>query len=557
MTDLYISTTGDDANDGLSPSTPFATAQYAYEVAIGIQDSVTFNFASGTYGGIVVHTDFNYSIKGDNSSNTYLGGITNVNSGIYWNYNTYQITVYSDGSISLGTIDTSSGYADYGYSGSISIHNGVFNSDLITSNGPAAGSDNSDGGYAGNISLYNCSGSATIQANGGNASISETSVASGGNGGNIYIRGHSLTYSYSNIGGTGSQAPNGSNGSVDVPFHYNNAQEDGDWGNILNWWLDSGFTAQATSLPANTDEVNLYNQVTQNTQGANQCFCASASFWSANFSYGLTLQSTGVVNMQGSSIMAGHTTDGVSMHDSSTLTDTSVIDADVTMRGGSRAYGYIGGNAYVYYDGGDGQFPIGGIVAGSVTYIGWPAASPQWFNDQATGGANDGDFSNLLNWWSDNTYTTRPTNTGDPQSIPDASTDVFIAPNTGIVANTGTANPTINSVTANDSNIQNISITATNGFLFSGNEGVANAVLYGDVIFQDTAYNDHAVIQGKATYKSAASLQYSWGQNSLGNVNAGMYNGSTAFEVNISSGGGSGNGGFISRLLYLPWFIKV
>jgi hypothetical protein len=35
-----------------------------------------------------------------------------------------------------------------------------------------------------------------------------------------------------------------------------------------------------------------------------------------------------------------------------------------------------------------------------------------------------------------------------------------------------------------------------------------------------------------------------------------MYNGSTSFEVDIS-GGGSGNGGFISRLLHLPWFIKI
>ena len=338
---------------------------------------------------------------------------------------------------------------------------------------------------------------------------------------------------------------------------YNNAQLDGDWGNILNWWSDSGFSLQAVVLPTSTNPINLYNEVTQNTQGGDQCFCSSASFWSANFGAGLTLQATGVVNMQGTSVMAGTTTDGVSMHDSSQLTDTSVIDGNVSMRDSSRAFGTIIGNATIYYDGGNGQYPIGGTVGGTVTYLGWPAVSPQWFNDQATGGGNDGDFNNPANWWSNNTYTTRPINAEGTQELPDASTDVFIAPNTGIVANTGTANPTINSVTANNSNIQNISITATNGFLFSGNEGVANAVLYGNVVFQDTAYNDHAVIQGKATYKSAASLQYSWGQNSLGNVNYGMYNGSTSFEVNISSGGGSGNKGFISRLLNLPWFINI
>jgi len=339
-------------------------------------------------------------------------------------------------------------------------------------------------------------------------------------------------------------------------LYYNNAQNDGDWGNILNWWQDSGFTVQATALPTNTNPINLYGAVTKNTQGSGQCFCSSANFWSANFGVGLTLQATGTVNIQGTSIFAGTTTDGVSMHDSSQLTSTSVIDGNVTMRDSSRAFGSILGNATVYYDGGNGQFPIGGTVAGSVSYLGWPAVTPQWFNDKVSGGANDGDFSNLANWWTDNNYNVRPINAEGTQELPDASTDVFIAPSVGIVANTGTSNPTINSVTANNSNIQNISITATNGFLFSGNQGVANAVLYGNVVFQDTAYNDHAVIQGKATYKSAASLQYSWGQNSLGNVNAGMYNGSTSFEVDIAGGGG-GNGGFISRLLNLPWFINI
>ena len=344
-------------------------------------------------------------------------------------------------------------------------------------------------------------------------------------------------------------------------LYYNDAQEDGDWGNLLNWWQDSGFTYQATALPTATNPVNLYNQVTQNTQGADQCFCASASFWSADFGAGLTLQATGVVNMQGSSIMAGTTTDGVSMHDSSQLSVTSVVDGNVTMRDSSRAFGSILGNATIYYDGGNGQFPIGGTVAGSVTYLGWPAVSPQWFNDKATGGANDGDFNNQANWWTDNTYTTRPINSVGTQAIPDASTDVFIAPNTGIFANTGNVNPTINSITATSAYLSNITITVSNGVLFngSGNYGTTNSTIYGNVTFADTAYNDHAVIQGTATYKSASSLQQSWTYNSLGNTNQGASYGSTGFVVNISGGGGGTSLGtnWISRLLHLPWFIKV
>jgi len=358
---------------------------------------------------------------------------------------------------------------------------------------------------------------------------------------------------------------------ITYPFattlYYNNAENDGDWGNILNWWQDSAFTIQAIALPTSVDPVNLYNQVTQNTQGANQCFCHDASFWSADFGAGLTLQSTGVVNMQGSSVMAGATTDGVSMHDSSTLTATSVIDGDVTMRDASRAFGSILGNATIYYDGGDGQFPIGGTVGGTVTYIGWPASSPQWFNDLISiGGAGNGDWSDLANWWADDTYTTRPN-----PALPDASTDVYISNgvNDGITLrqNTGTPNPTVNSITTNfggigDASFAPMSFTVTNGMVLNNASIIVNLTIYGNVTVNTGSLVFDSIINGNATYTSAASLQLTWqaSANSLGNLNEGATYGSTGFFVNISGGGGGGTAlgtNWISRLLHLPWFINV
>ena len=160
------------------------------------------------------------------------------------------------------------------------------------------------------------------------------------------------------------------------PLYYNNAQSDGDWGNLLNWWQDAGFTTQATALPTTTNPVNLYNQVTQNTQGADQCFCSTASFWSADFGAGLTLQASGVVNMQGSSILAGTTADGVSMHDSSQIASTGVVTGNAVLRDSSRNYGTITGNATVYYDGGNGHLPIGGTVDGTTSYLDWGYIAP-------------------------------------------------------------------------------------------------------------------------------------------------------------------------------------
>jgi len=358
-------------------------------------------------------------------------------------------------------------------------------------------------------------------------------------------------------GGSGNTYPFGQ--TPFSPLFYNNAENDGDWGNILNWWLDSGFTNQATALPTSTNPINLYNEVTQNTQGANQCFCSSANFWSANFGVGLTLQASGVVNMQGTSLLAGTTTDGVSMHDSSQLTATSVVEGNVTMRDSSRAFGSILGNATIYYDGGNGQFPIGGTVAGSVTYIGWPALSPQWFNDTVSGGANDGDFANMANWWSDNTYTTRPINSVGYQELPDASTDVFIAPDTGIYANTGGA-ILVNSITANKGYISSITLTVSNGIVFSGNGnyGTANSIIYANVTFSGTAYNNGSAIIGNADYKSSISLVESFNHNSLGNITLGALDGSSSMTVSIAGGGGTSLGtNWISRLLHLPWFINV
>jgi len=226
------------------------------------------------------------------------------------------------------------------------------------------------------------------------------------------------------------------------------------------------------------------------------------------------------------------------------------------MRGASRAFGIIFGNATVYYDGGDGQFPIGGGVGGSVTYIGWPAATPQWFNDAVSGGGNDGDFSNLANWWADNTYTTRPINAEGSQELPDVSTDVFIAPDRGFYANTGTLNPTVNSVTTNNGYISYISITVSNGAFFSGDDyyGCYHATIYGDVTFKDTAYNDSSVIIGNANYKSAISLVNSFYYNSLQRILSGGEYGSNTMTVNIPTG--NSQKGFLSSLLGFPWYIR-
>ena len=99
--------------------------------------------------------------------------------------------------------------------------------------------------------------------------------------------------------------------------------------------------------------------------------------------------------MFGGSVLSGNTSDGVSMHDTSYIDTTSTVGGNATLRDSSRNTGTINGNAFVYYDMGNGEFPIGGVVIGSVTYIDFPVTTI-YFNDRNT---EDGDWGNILNWW--------------------------------------------------------------------------------------------------------------------------------------------------------------
>ena len=352
---------------------------------------------------------------------------------------------------------------------------------------------------------------------------------------------------------------NGGAGST-YPFpptkhlYFNNAAEDGDWANLDNWWQDSGFTFAATDLPTYTDDVSIYQSITQSTGLAGLCASADTTFWSANFASGLTLLSTGTVNVHGTSVFDGETSDGISMHDQTIIGPDGIIDGNAVLRDAATNQGIIQGNAEVHYDDGNGVYPIGGTVLGSVTYFGWPAKSPQWFNDNVgIGGGGDADFHNLANWWNDNTYTTRPLNTKGHQELPDPSTDLFVD-GRAIVYNTGTANPTINSLTVtNEGALVYITLTVSNGASFSNGSELYQATVYGNASFNTGAYNYQSVIQGTAEYTSATSLVSSFGANSMQKLNAGGTWGSNDLVVNIDSG----NNSFLARLLNLPWFINI
>ena len=330
-------------------------------------------------------------------------------------------------------------------------------------------------------------------------------------------------------GGSGNTYPF----TIPAILYYNNSQDDGDWGNILNWWQDSEFAVQADFLPTSLNLVEIYGDVLQNTEGANQCFCISANFWSVNFGTGLTLQSSGVVNMFGGSVLSGNTSDGVSMHDTSYIDTTSTVGGNATLRDSSRNTGTINGNAFVYYDMGNGEFPIGGVVIGSVTYIDFPVTTI-YFNDRNT---EDGDWGNILNWWNNASATTPAT------QLPDATLDIIVNEKY-ISGNSG--DPAIcKSATFNNFGVIGIDFTVINGAVF--NSGVIDGgVITGDATFNGNSFQAGAVT-GIAKFTSNASLNNSFQYNglSIGAVDTFISAVPTKKKISISS------------LLRLPWFINI
>ena len=320
----------------IEPSTAASFSFWLNATDSSIEQSLFDQQSSGGYG-ILIRTNGNET--------GYLAIAMNGSSGPYWYPTSYNPPSNTWVNI-VATIDGAFNLNVYANS------NNVLSTNIGANNGPW----NAIGNFIGQTGDGNYYNGQIDEVGIWNRALSQAEVTS------LYNGGAGLTYPFA-------QTPTST-------LYYNNAENDGDWGNLLNWWQDSGFTVQATVLPTATNPINLYNQVTQNTQGADQCFCASASFWSANFGVGLTLQASGVVNMQGTSILAGTTTDGVSMHDSSQLAATSVVDGNVTMRDSSRAFGSILGYANVYYDGGNGQLPIGGTVNVYVNYLEWGYIAP-------------------------------------------------------------------------------------------------------------------------------------------------------------------------------------
>ena len=242
---IYVRTSGNDTNEG-TESSPLASAQVAFEMAVGSSGNKMIDIGSGTFDGIILNQDWpsRIEIRGVNSTDSLLGGINGNGADVLVDMDTqeiianptdgYDINIISNKTINLGDISSIGGQnqppispAQYsGQGGSITLSDVECGS--VASNGGGSylgttkdggsiiisnsivGSISSTGGTGeigtvlpagngGSITLNN-SFCYNIISSGGNNDVLET-TASGGNAGNITITNNSVVNGYINANG--------------------------------------------------------------------------------------------------------------------------------------------------------------------------------------------------------------------------------------------------------------------------------------------------------------------------------------------------------------------
>jgi len=186
-----------------------------------------------------------------------------------------------------------------------------------------------------------------------------------------------------------------------------NSSGDGNWANLANWTDERG-RSPVTFLPLGEFNVEIYGDITQNTDGNAEIY--TCSFYDTAKNY-ITLKAFSSFTFKNGSSNLGTLEGNVTFFDNSSNSSefgtTGVVTGNANFYNNSSNTGIIEGNSDVWYPV---PLPFGGNTYGTITYHGYPV---RFVNT-----AGDGDWSNIENWTDD---------TGIPaSSLPDANTDVKI-----------------------------------------------------------------------------------------------------------------------------------
>ena len=189
---IYVRSTGNDTNSGLTTLLPVATVQHAYDIAYGMSGNIVLDLDTHTYTGIRLTADWpsRIGIRGVSASTSLLGGL-NANgtdddySGNGNALNGFNVTLTSDNTVNLGSVSNLGGMGGTGDSlgwgptnpGALAL-TGCTTLSISNDGNGSTGEDQSSGG--GSVAL-------TFSKTGYISSVGGNGDGVGGGGGSVQL----------------------------------------------------------------------------------------------------------------------------------------------------------------------------------------------------------------------------------------------------------------------------------------------------------------------------------------------------------------------------------
>jgi hypothetical protein len=123
-------------------------------------------------------------------------------------------------------------------------------------------------------------------------------------------------------------------------LYYNDAESDGDWATLGNWWLDAGNTVAATSLPTASDSVVLTATVSSNSGSQPTIINVTVE----NVALDIDITVTGMATFNSFAAMNFITVTGNATFNG-TSNNTGTVTGNATFNDSSQNFGSVQGTA--------------------------------------------------------------------------------------------------------------------------------------------------------------------------------------------------------------------
>lgn len=309
--------------------------------------------------------------------------------------------------------------------------------------------------------------------------------------------------------------------SLAVDLYYNNAQNNGSWDDLSNWWLENTFINQASSLPTGSDNVFIYG----NVSSASSPVANELSIFNSYSITNVSINTNGNVTFRDSAILGSGTTISLSgtsilyFYDYSQVSGGSIVGNGQEGRfyDDSINNGTITDISLTFYDDAQSQGSISHFASAPINFLGSSklvsGATVTANALFACGAENSGtvtgsisysacslyfhggsDWNNIPNWWLDSGYTEQAIR------LPTSADTVNIYAN--VSSNSG-GTPSVS--VANIFSSQVYIPFSAGDIVLNGNSSLNSISVTGDVVFNNTSSASSVNITGDANFYDTSS----------------------------------------------------